>query len=41
MGFITNRQDEANLNKESYRKTLMERLARAIITYLVEYGPRQ
>ena len=41
MGFITNRQDEANLNKESYRKTLMERLARAIISYLVEYGPRQ
>ena len=41
MGFVTNRRDEANLKKESYRRKVVERLARAIIAYLVEYGPRR
>ncbi len=40
MGFITNREDEANLIQSSYRKRLVERLARAILAYLNEYGPR-
>jgi len=41
MGFITNREDEANLKDPAYRARLLERLARAIIAYLVEYGPRR
>ncbi|MGC6452958.1 MAG: N-acetylmuramoyl-L-alanine amidase [Candidatus Puniceispirillaceae bacterium] len=41
MGFITNREDEANLTDPAYRAKLLERLARAIIAYLVEYGPRR
>ena len=41
MGFVTNRRDEENLKKESYRRKVVERLARAIIAYLVEYGPRR
>ena len=41
MGFITNREDEANLKDPAYRAKLLERLARAIISYLVEYGPRR
>ena len=40
MGFITNRQDEANLKTAEYRAKLAERLARAIVAYLVEYGPQ-
>ena len=40
MGFITNSQDEANLNTQAYRTKLVERLARAIVSYLVEYGPK-
>ena len=41
MGFITNREDEANLRDPAYRARLLERLARATINYLVEYGPRR
>lgn len=41
MGFITNRQDEANLKTADYRAKLAERLARAIVAYLVEYGPQK
>ena len=41
MGFITNSQDEANLNTPAYRNKLVERLARAIVSYLVEYGPQR
>ena len=41
MGFITNREDEANLRDPAYRTKLLERLARATINYLVEYGPRR
>ena len=41
MGFITNSQDEANLNAPAYRTKLVERLARAIVSYLVEYGPQR
>ena len=41
MGFVTNRRDESNLKKESYRRKVVERLARAIIAYLEEYGPRR
>ena len=41
MGFITNSQDEANLNTPAYRTKLVERLARAIVSYLVEYGPQR
>ena len=41
MGFVTNRRDESNLKKESYRRKVVERLARAIIAFLEEYGPRR
>ena len=41
MGFITNRKDEANLIRPDYRAKLVERLARAIVAYLVEYGPQR
>ena len=41
MGFITNRKDEANLKRPDYRAKLVERLARAIVAYLVEYGPQR
>ena len=41
MGFITNRKDEANLKRPEYRAKLVERLARAIVAYLVEYGPQR
>ena len=37
---ITNRKDEANLKRPEYRAKLIERLARAIVAYLVEYGRR-
>jgi N-acetylmuramoyl-L-alanine amidase len=40
MGFLSNRQDEANLNKQSYRQDLSKRLAKAILVYLNEYGPK-
>jgi N-acetylmuramoyl-L-alanine amidase len=39
MGFLSNRKDEANLNKKSYRHDLSKRLAKAILAYLNEYGP--
>ena len=39
MGFLSNRKDEANLNKKSYRQDLSKRLAKAILVYLNEYGP--
>ena len=38
---ITNRKDEANLKRPEYRAKLVERLARAIVAYLVEYGPQR
>ena len=41
MGFITNSRDEANLNTPAYRTKLVERLARAIVAYLVEYRPQR
>ena len=41
MGFVTNRRDESNLKKETYRRKVVERLAGAIIAYLEEYGPRR
>jgi len=40
MGFLSNRQDEANLNKKSYRQDLSKRLTKAILVYLSEYGPK-
>ena len=40
MGFLSNRKDEANLNKKSYRQDLAKRLAKAILVYLNEYGPK-
>jgi len=39
MGFLSNRKDEANLNKKSYRQDLSKRLTKAILVYLNEYGP--
>ncbi|MEX0504100.1 N-acetylmuramoyl-L-alanine amidase [Alphaproteobacteria bacterium LSUCC0719] len=41
MGFITNRRDEANLKTAEYRTKLAKRLAKAIVAYLDEYGPRE
>lgn len=41
MGFLSNRKDEANLNKKAYRRELVTRLRRAILAYLHENGPRQ
>ncbi|MDC1117820.1 N-acetylmuramoyl-L-alanine amidase [Alphaproteobacteria bacterium] len=40
MGFLSNRQDEANLIKKSYRQNLSKRLTKAILVYLNEYGPK-
>jgi N-acetylmuramoyl-L-alanine amidase len=40
MGFLSNSKDEANLNKKSYREDLSKRLAKAILVYLNEYGPK-
>ncbi len=40
MGFLSNRNDEANLKRDSYRKDLSRRLTRAILAYLGEYGPK-
>jgi N-acetylmuramoyl-L-alanine amidase len=34
MGFLTNRNDEKNLKSSSYRKDLMARITRAVVTYL-------
>jgi N-acetylmuramoyl-L-alanine amidase len=39
MGFMSNRKDEANLKKKSYRRELAKRLTRAVINYLSENGP--
>ncbi len=39
MGFLSNRQDEANLNRKSYRRKLAGRLTGAIVSYLEEFGP--
>ena len=38
MGFLTNREDERRLNDESYRRDLMQRVARAVLSYLVNSG---
>jgi len=40
MGFLSNRQDERNLNKNAYRRDLSRRLTTAIISYLNGYGPK-
>jgi N-acetylmuramoyl-L-alanine amidase len=40
MGFLSNRRDEANLNKKTYRQNLSKRLTKAILVYLNEYGPK-
>ena len=40
MGFISNQQDEKNLRKKAYRKDLSQRLTRAVLSYLSEYGPK-
>ena len=40
MGFLSNRKDEANLKRQSYRQDLSQRLTRAILAYLGEYGPK-
>jgi len=34
MGFLSNAEDEKNLNSERYRRKLTQRLAKAIVTYL-------
>ena len=34
MGFLTNRDDEKNLNKKSYRRDLMKRITAAVLRYL-------
>ncbi len=39
MGFLSNREDEANLNREPYRRKLAGRLTGAIVKYLEEFGP--
>ena len=39
MGFLSNREDEANLNRKSYRRKLAGRLTVAIVRYLEEFGP--
>ena len=39
MGFLSNREDESNLNREPYRRKLAGRLTDAIVKYLEEFGP--
>ena len=39
MGFLSNREDESNLNREHYRRKLAGRLTDAIVKYLEEFGP--
>jgi len=34
MGFLTNKKDERNLNKSTYRSDLMKRITRAVLRYL-------
>ena len=34
MGFLSNKEDEKNLNSESYRQKLSQRLSKAIVSYL-------
>ena len=34
MGFLSNTEDEKNLNSKSYRRKLSQRLAAAIVNYL-------
>jgi N-acetylmuramoyl-L-alanine amidase len=40
MGFLSNREDEANLNKAAYRAEIAARLTKAVVAYLEEYGPK-
>ena len=40
MGFLSNREDEANLNKAAYRAKIAARLTKAVVAYLEEYGPK-
>jgi len=39
MGFLSNRDDEANLIQPAYRTKIAKRLATAIVAYLEEFGP--
>ena len=34
MGFLSNKEDEKNLNSERYRDKLTQRLSKAIVSYL-------
>jgi len=37
---LSNREDEANLNKAAYRAEIAARLTKAVVAYLEEYGPK-
>ena len=39
MGFLSNKEDEKNLNSEQYRHKLTERLSKAIVSYLTSASP--
>ncbi|MEC7208479.1 MAG: N-acetylmuramoyl-L-alanine amidase, partial [Pseudomonadota bacterium] len=39
MGFLSNVEDEKNLNSERYRRKLTQRLAKAIVTYFTTPSP--
>ena len=39
MGFLSNKEDEKNLNSESYRHKLTQRLSKAIVSYLTSASP--
>ena len=41
MGFLSNQKDEANLKSKTYRRDLLRRLTKAIVSYLDEYGPKR
>ena len=39
MGFLSNKEDEKNLNTERYRRELTQRLSKAIVSYLTSASP--
>jgi N-acetylmuramoyl-L-alanine amidase len=39
MGFLSNREDEANLRSVKYRRLLSQRITKAVINYLQKHGP--
>ena len=39
MGFLSNKEDEKNLNSERYRRKLTQRLSKAIVAYLTSVSP--